>query len=67
MSPYSPDVEPNPESIYRSGENDGERDACGSEAAKLGHGWVEYIAKVLGVDPKTIRHGQRDLEDLPPA
>src|SRR3954454_7454657 len=35
------------------------------EAAKLGHGGVEYIAQVLGLDPKTIRHGRRDLEDLP--
>jgi hypothetical protein len=35
------------------------------EAAKLGHGSREYIATVLGCDPKTIRHGQHDLEVLP--
>ena len=35
------------------------------EAAKLGHGGMEYIATVLGCDPKTIRHGQHDLEALP--
>ena len=28
------------------------------------HGGVEYIAGLLGCDPKTIRRGQQDLEDL---
>ena len=32
------------------------------EAAKLGHGGVEYIANLLGCDPKTIRQGLQDLE-----
>jgi hypothetical protein len=33
------------------------------EAAKLKHGGVEYIARVLVCDPKTIRQGLRDLEE----
>ena len=33
------------------------------EAAKLGHGGVEYIARVLGGDPQTIRQGLRELEE----
>jgi hypothetical protein len=33
------------------------------EATKLGHGGVEYIARVLACDPKTIRQGLRDLEE----
>jgi len=33
------------------------------EAVKLGHGGVEYIARVLACDPKTIRQGLHDLED----
>ena len=32
------------------------------EVAKLGHGGVEYVARVLGCDPKTIRQGRDDLE-----
>jgi hypothetical protein len=32
------------------------------EATKLGHGGVEYIAGVLGCDPKTIRLGLKELE-----
>ena len=33
------------------------------EAAKLGHGGIEYIAQVLECDPKTIRQGLRELEE----
>lgn len=32
------------------------------EAAKLGHGGVEYMAQVLGCDPKTIQRGRKELE-----
>ena len=34
------------------------------EATKLGHGGVEYIADLLSCDPKTIRQGLKDLEQL---
>jgi hypothetical protein len=32
------------------------------EAAKLGHGGLDYISRVLGCDPKTIHQGQVELE-----
>jgi hypothetical protein len=32
------------------------------EAAKLGHGGVEYVAQVLDCDPKTIQRGREELE-----
>jgi hypothetical protein len=32
------------------------------ESAKLGHGGVEYVSRVLRCDPKTIQQGQDDLE-----
>jgi hypothetical protein len=32
------------------------------EAAKLGHGGVEYVTRVLGCDPQTIRQGREELE-----
>ena len=32
------------------------------EAAKLGHGGIEYVSTVLGCDPKTIRQGLAELE-----
>jgi hypothetical protein len=33
------------------------------EAAKLGHGGVEYITQLLGCDPKTVRQGLQELEE----
>jgi hypothetical protein len=35
------------------------------EARKLGHGGISYIARLLGIDPKTIHLGLRELDDLP--
>lgn len=32
------------------------------EAAKFGRGGVEYIARVLGCDAKTIQQGREELE-----
>jgi hypothetical protein len=32
------------------------------EAAKLGHGGIEYVSTVLGCDPKAIRRGLDELE-----
>ena len=31
------------------------------EAVKFGHGGVEYVARVLGCDPQTIRQGREEL------
>ena len=65
MTPYSRDVEQMMRSFYHSLREHDRRRYAAVEAAKLGHGGVEYIATVLGLDPKTIRHGRRDLDDLP--
>ena len=35
---------------------------AGIEAAKLGHGGMEYIAGLFGLDPKTVRRGLAELE-----
>ena len=62
--PYPNEVEQAMQVMYRSlWENDRRRYAA-VEAAKLPHGGVDYIAGLLGCDPKTIRRGQQDLDDL---
>ena len=33
------------------------------EAAKLGHGGIEYIARILACAPKTIRQGLHELAE----
>lgn len=35
------------------------------EAARLGHGGVEYVAEVLGCSKRTIERGTHELELLP--
>jgi hypothetical protein len=32
------------------------------EAEKLGHGGLDYISKLFGIDPKTLRRGLAELE-----
>jgi Rhodopirellula transposase DDE domain len=63
--PYPPDVEQTMKAFFQSlCENDRRRYAA-VEAAKLGHGGLEYIANLLGIAPNTIRQGRRDLQHLP--
>jgi hypothetical protein len=57
MDAYKPVVERMMKRLFGSlGENDRRRYAA-VEAAKLGHGGIEYIAQILQCDPKTIRRG----------
>lgn len=61
MDAYSPDIERMMQRLYGTlGERDRRRYAA-IEAAKLGHGGIEYIAQLLGCDPKTVRQGQAEL------
>ena len=62
MDGYSVELEQQMSRLYRSlNERDGRRYAA-IEAAKLGHGGMEYISRLLGCDPKTIRQGITELE-----
>jgi DDE family transposase len=64
MTPYPHHIERTMRSFYQSLRENDRRRYAAVEAGKLGHGGIEYIASVLGVDPKTIAQGQRDLDDL---
>jgi hypothetical protein len=63
---YSEQIERAMKTFYDSLSEKDRRRYAAIEAAKLGHGGTDYIATVLGCDPKTIRHGQHELEALPP-
>ena len=63
--PYSPESQQAMRSFYDSLSEKDRRRYAAIEVAKLGPGGAEYIASVLGCDPKTIRHGQHDLGHLP--
>ena len=63
MEGYSAEIEGKMQRFFGwLSEKDRRRDAA-VEAAKLGHGGVEYIARDLACDPKTIRHGLHELEE----
>ena len=62
MSPYPTAVERMMTRLYRSLRENDRRRYAAIEATKLGHGGTEYIAALLGCDPKTIRQGVGELE-----
>lgn len=62
MEPFAPAVERMMKRLYRSLRENDRRRYAAIEATKLGHGGVEYIADLLGCDPKTIRRGVAELE-----
>ena len=62
---YSPEIEHSMRMFHDSLSEKDRRRYAAIEAAKLGHGGIEYVSSVLGCDPKTIRQGQHDLAQLP--
>jgi hypothetical protein len=48
--------------FYRSLNERDRRRYAAVEAVRLGHGGQEYIAQLLGCDPKTIRQGLAELD-----
>jgi hypothetical protein len=65
QDPYSDRVRQHMQVFYDSLSEKDRRRYAAIEAEKLGYGGVEYVAALLGCDPKTIRHGHVDLEQLP--
>jgi hypothetical protein len=63
---YSAAVELSMITFYSSLREKDQRRYAAVEAEKLGHGGIDYLASLLGCDPKTIRRGQADLKELPP-
>ena len=63
MNAYAPGIERMMKRLFDSLRENDRRRYAAIEATKLGHGGVEYIAHVLGCDPKTIRQGQTELEE----
>ena len=62
MDAYAPGIERMMKRLYDSLREHDRRRYAAIEATKLGYGGVDYIARVLGCDPKTIRQGQAELE-----
>jgi hypothetical protein len=63
MEGYAADIEGKMQRFFGWLSEKDRRRYAAVEAAKLGHGGVEYIARVLACDPKTIRQGLHELEE----
>jgi hypothetical protein len=62
MDAYAPGIERMMKRLFDSLREHDRRRYAAIEATKLGYGGVEYIARVLECDPKTIGQGQAELE-----
>src|SRR5205085_9100913 len=63
METYPADVEAKMQRLYGWLSEKDRRRYAAVEAAKLGHGGVEYVSRLLSCDPKTIRQGLAELEE----
>ena len=63
MQGYAADIEGMMQRFFSWLSEKDRRRYAAIEAAKLGHGGGEYIARVLACDPKTIRQGLQELEE----
>lgn len=62
MEVYAANVERMMRRMYGSLNERDRRRYAAVEAAKLGHGGIEYVARVVGCDPKTVRRGLDEME-----
>jgi transposase len=65
MEPYQPEIERAMKKYYATLSEKDQRRYAAVEALKLGLGGKSYIARVLGCSEKTVRNGQKELEQLP--
>ena len=62
---YSAEIESSMKTFYDTLSEKDRRRYAAVEAAKLGRGGIEYVSRILGCDPKTIRRGRKDLQETP--
>ncbi len=63
MEAFTADVERKMKRLYGWLSEKDRRRYAAVEAVKLGHGGIEYVARVLQCDPKTIREGLKELDE----
>lgn len=65
MVGYEESIERKMLHLYESLNEKDRRRYAAIEAEKLSHGGTEYIARLFGCDPKTIRRGIAEVTKLP--
>jgi hypothetical protein len=64
MAGYGEDIEHKMQRLFAMLSEKERRRYAAIEAAKLGHGGIEYVAGLFDIDPKTIRRGMLELETM---
>ncbi len=64
LQKYNKNMEEKMKYVYEGLNEKSKRRYAAVEAQKLGHGGIKYISEVLGISPKTISTGKRELEEL---
>jgi hypothetical protein len=62
MKNYDILIEESMKVFYNSLNERDRRRYAAIEAIKLGHGGIEYISKILSIDPKTIKKGIEEVK-----
>ena len=65
MQSYDEKVERHMKLFYDSLSEKDRRRYAALEAEKLGHGGIEYVARVVGCHASTIQQGREDIAQLP--
>ena len=62
MTVYDKGIELKMQRLFQMLSEKDRRRYAGIEAAKLGHGGIEYVSGLFDMDPKTVRRGLVELE-----
>lgn len=62
MIGYEKNIELKMQRLFKTLSEKHKRRYAAIEAEKLPHGGTDYISKLFGIDPKTIRRGMEELE-----
>ncbi|SDX25962.1 hypothetical protein SAMN05421882_11233 [Nitrosomonas communis] len=62
MAVYDKSIELKMQRLFLMLSEKDRRRYAGIEAAKLGHGGIEYVSGLFDMDPKTVRRGLVELE-----
>jgi hypothetical protein len=65
MQGYGENIERHMKLFYDSLSEKDRRRYAALEAEKLGHGGIEYVARVVGCHDSTIQQGREDIDRLP--
>jgi hypothetical protein len=62
MTGYETSIEIKMQRLFATLSEKDRRRYAGIEAAKLGHGGIDYVSGLFDMDPKTVRRGLTELE-----